>query len=784
MKILFLSHSSGWDGAEQCLFHLLKGIDSRKYEAAVVLPGHGRLEEKIHELGIRSRLLEVGWWVKMIPSSQHGGFREGLERRVGALAEVIRQERADLVFTNTVVVVEGALAARLCGVPHVWHILELLSRDPDLVPLLDLPDFYSLLNALTDKVVVVSRSVQAEIGCFVKSEKIQVVYSGIEALNQHVCQDKRRLFNLDPCNPVVSFVGRLSKRKGVLSLADTASLVLERLPNVKFVLAGADGGVRDVLLKRLRKSSVEHAFLLLGQRSDPQDIMASSDVLVLPSLADPLPLVVLEAMRVGRPVVATRSGGAVEMVVDGETGFLVSVDDPSAMAEAIIALLANPEKSKLMGQRGKERVTTLFGYEQHVQSFQRVFDELAFRKMPEEIANQELMEALLRLLDGSARDKYQRDEGKYRLEEERRRSTAREEIEALIPPGETFILVDDDQWGGGEVGGSRHPLPFLERDGQYWGAPPDDDTAIRELERLRRSGASFLAFAWPAFWWLDYYAELNQHLHATFRCALDNDRLVVFDLRSPGPEGETPTAPGDLTKPNDAAHWERIYLTPVEPVARLSSPVARAVVELTRAGDLLLEAGCGSGALSAELATNGRRIELCDFSRAILDRAAELFRVSNLPPPRLTLCDLTKSLPWPDRALDVVWSSGVLEHWTDEELIPIINEMARISRKCVISLVPYAGCVFYRLGKYLAEQNDRWPYGREIPRRTLRPVFQRAGLSNIREYTVWNEWGPRLLGLTGGEMERVIQQWWDSLAEDDPAKDGQGYLLLTVGSRP
>src|SRR6516225_3215767 len=126
IKILVLSHSADWCGAEHCLFRLLKGINPRKYEAVVVLPGHGRLEERINELGVRSRLLEVGWWVKMAGSSERGEFRDGLEGRVGALAEVIREERANLVFTNTAVVVEGALAARLCGVPHVWHVHELI----------------------------------------------------------------------------------------------------------------------------------------------------------------------------------------------------------------------------------------------------------------------------------------------------------------------------------------------------------------------------------------------------------------------------------------------------------------------------------------------------------------------------------------------------------------------------------------------------------------------------------------------------------------------------------
>ena len=68
--------------------------------------------------------------------------------------------------------------------------------------------------------------------------------------------------------------------------------------------------------------------------------------------------------------------------------------------------------------------------------------------------------------------------------------------------------------------------------GQYWGAPPDDATAIKELERLQRSGASFMVFAWPAFWWFDHYPGLCEHLRSKFRCVLENERLVALDLRS------------------------------------------------------------------------------------------------------------------------------------------------------------------------------------------------------------------------------------------------------------
>jgi hypothetical protein len=103
------------------------------------------------------------------------------------------------------------------------------------------------------------------------------------------------------------------------------------------------------------------------------------------------------------------------------------------------------------------------------------------------------------------------------------------ELKRLIPAGEAFILVDEDRWDVDDIALRR--IPFLERDGQYWGKPSDDEMAIREFERLRRAGARFLAFACPAFWWLDYYRGLRDHLRSRFLCVLENERLIVFDLR-------------------------------------------------------------------------------------------------------------------------------------------------------------------------------------------------------------------------------------------------------------
>lgn len=112
-----------------------------------------------------------------------------------------------------------------------------------------------------------------------------------------------------------------------------------------------------------------------------------------------------------------------------------------------------------------------------------------------------------------------------------RRVAALREITALVPPGRSFILVDNARLGIRRSENYR-PIPFPERDGQYWGPPAGDAAAIRELERLRQEGAGFIVFAWPAFWWLHYYAGFHEYLRSRFPRILQNERLVAFDLQT------------------------------------------------------------------------------------------------------------------------------------------------------------------------------------------------------------------------------------------------------------
>jgi succinoglycan biosynthesis protein ExoV len=103
------------------------------------------------------------------------------------------------------------------------------------------------------------------------------------------------------------------------------------------------------------------------------------------------------------------------------------------------------------------------------------------------------------------------------------------ELDAALPLGSSFILVDEEHWGGGQVLAGRHTIPFLEREGAYWGLPADSFTAVRELERLKRGGARYLALMQPSFWWLDFYSELRDYLRI-FPIVAESTRIKVFDL--------------------------------------------------------------------------------------------------------------------------------------------------------------------------------------------------------------------------------------------------------------
>jgi glycosyltransferase involved in cell wall biosynthesis len=181
--------------------------------------------------------------------------------------------------------------------------------------------------------------------------------------------------NLPEDVPVIVSVGRFVRYKGYDSLLEAARLVHAARPEVHWALVG-DGELRGSLEAQSRAYRLETRVHFLGWRQDVPDILAQADLFVLPSLGEHFGRVLIEAMAMGKAVVATDAGGVPEIVIHGETGLLVPPGDPRAFAGATLNLLEDPRRAALLGIAGRRRAESTFGLPAHVEAVERLYAEL------------------------------------------------------------------------------------------------------------------------------------------------------------------------------------------------------------------------------------------------------------------------------------------------------------------------------------------------------------------------------------------------------------------------
>ncbi len=402
LRVLAVSHLASRGGAQKCLAMLCRSLDRDRFEIQAVLPEEGELAGDLRVAGAKVHVLPLRWWVG-VEARQNWmkmQFRVGLARRVRRLAALLESERIDLVMTNSSVTIEGALAAAQARIPHVYHILELMSTDPILRPMCPVERFYWIMDRLSAALVVPSRSVRDEVTHHCRDARTAIIHTGIDRLEREELRRTRQdLFGFSDAESIVCFVGELWARKGVQALVRAAPLVLEHNPNVRFLVVGHDRGELGPATRLAGELGVETQVRFLGERSDALEIIASSDLLVLPSLSDPFPVVVLEAMALGLPAVVTRSGGAAEMQVNGETGIVVQPDSPAEMARALSRLLADRDLSVSMGLSARERARSEYSLARYASSFAELFIRIVERGSAESKESAALVSDLLHAAD-------------------------------------------------------------------------------------------------------------------------------------------------------------------------------------------------------------------------------------------------------------------------------------------------------------------------------------------------------------------------------------------------
>lgn len=268
---------------------------------------------------------------------------------------------------------EGARTARAAGVPAIVQTLHL----PWLIR--NHRKRSAMLTALepVDRVITVSQRQRATYErAGAPAQRMVTVPNGVPARPTAPGRAAaRRLLDIAPGRPVVMTLGRLTVMKGHRHLLDALPQLLRQVPDVVVVVIG-DGHLRLALADRAEQLGVAHAVRLIGHRADARGLLDAADVFVLPSRHEGMPLAVLEAMDAGLPIVGTSVIGTSEAVEDGVSGLLVPPQDPAALAEALGALLGEPEVRHRMGTAGRRRYERLFTAGRMARGTADVYDQV------------------------------------------------------------------------------------------------------------------------------------------------------------------------------------------------------------------------------------------------------------------------------------------------------------------------------------------------------------------------------------------------------------------------
>lgn len=382
--VVYVQATSEVGGSEVALYNLVRHLNPAAYRPVVVLPHAGPLQPMLRAAGVRTVLHPMMQLRPVRDVVYQMAYLARFWPTVSRLARLLRDERADLVHTNSLYSLYGGFAARRAGLPHIWHIREMPGSLGPLRALL-----CGLALRRSSRVVPMTEAVGGMFrGLRQRPEQVQAVPDGIDldAFHPRVRGDRiRAAIGVAPGVPLVGFVARLDPWKGPDIFVRAAAMVAERRPETRFLVCGGELPGYQAYAATVKGLAND---LGLGDRiaftgwtfrlQDIPEVMAAIDVLVHTSVRpEPFGLVLVEAMAMQKPVVASSAGGVPEVVEPDVTGLLAEPGDAPKVAQHVLQLLADPARAQAMGRRGRERVRRLFEVGAYAAKIEAVYAAVA-----------------------------------------------------------------------------------------------------------------------------------------------------------------------------------------------------------------------------------------------------------------------------------------------------------------------------------------------------------------------------------------------------------------------
>ena len=366
LKVVFFDHTAQLGGGEFTLFDIVRSLDPAHYSPLVLLASDGPLNDLCRAHGIETHILPLAPNVlhtRKDSLTSSGLFRPRIMWNIFTyafrLGSFLRKYKAHLVHTNSLKAdVLGGFGARLAGVPVIWHVHDRIENE--YLPRFAVTTFRRLCRFLPNGIIANSQATMDTLK-LPSSAKTAVAYSVMKTFELGAAGKSLP----EPSNlRIVGLIGRISKWKGQHIFIEAISRIRERFSDVRFQIIGAalfGEQTYETEIKTLANDlGLNDCLEFMGFRDDVPDLMSKMCLCVHASISgEPFGQVVLQAMAAGKPVIATDGGGIPEIVVNGETGLLVRMNDVDAMTEAMIALLNNPDYANALGKAGQERATPI-----------------------------------------------------------------------------------------------------------------------------------------------------------------------------------------------------------------------------------------------------------------------------------------------------------------------------------------------------------------------------------------------------------------------------------------
>ena len=375
-----VEEGKGIGGAEKLILFMSEQISPEKASFAIAYHVPSRLSDS-ERTKVEEEFLSRGVKVDTFRSKSKFDLTA-----VSQLTRIIRSRDIDVIHSHQPRVdFFGAIASKLTGVPLVitrhlsikdtfrnslkGKIYEFIDSEISL-------RFSYLVCAVSSQIaddLIKSRLVPAK--------KVRVVYNGISVESMHnkvSGKTIRSQFKIPDRIPLVGIIARLNTQKGHEYFIRAASGVIRKNPEVKFLIVG-DGPLKGTLEKLAVELKTGSSIIFAGYRTDIAQIVSELDMVVLSSLSEGLPVVILEAMALGKPIVSFSVGGVPEIVENRKTGLLVKEKDVTALTEAILELAEDREKAVIMGEAGRRLAREKFGIEKTVGEYLSIYSALLDR---------------------------------------------------------------------------------------------------------------------------------------------------------------------------------------------------------------------------------------------------------------------------------------------------------------------------------------------------------------------------------------------------------------------